>query len=391
MAIFDDSGGSMPVVVCRAEEGFQPTVGTGVFKIPSKTQLFTVKQASMTLEETAGDTLNLLSTWDDIGNDTVQLCRGTMHRVRVMEAIKGPKKTTIWWYYGPTSKLVWDPGRLQWPEAKEFTKFSSNQGRELLRSQTRIPSVVEKKWPGILPANYKLRWNNTWDTERVKKEAGLMWMIWHKAVAVNAWRGVVSQEIDQSCVVCLKGIKETVLHCFWECAAAQRAWKWGEAIINSMAPAGVIRGSQAPAPNARMGNAYTSQSPSAGTLLPRSNSIAVDSQSRRSQNLTINWKQSIFGHRLPSRFKRISRVWLFLRGVVLWHIWEQRNEAAFDGCHWHPAKLFHKMWLSMIDYGRLSWARTQRRAEKVANNQEKSKKLLKDFQNSWCSKEVFAL
>ena len=125
-------------------------------------------------------------------------------------------------------------------------------------------------------ANYKLRWNNTWDMEKVKKEAGLMWMIWHKAVAVNAWRGVVSQEIDQSCVVCLKGIKEIVLHYFWECAAAQRAWKWGEAIINSMAPAGVIRGSQAPAPNARMGNAYTSQSPSAGTLLPRSNSIAVD-------------------------------------------------------------------------------------------------------------------
>ena len=197
--------------------------------------------------------------------------------------------------------------------------------------------------PGILPANYKLRWNNIWNTERVRKEAGLMWMIWHKAVAMNAWRGVISQEIDQSCAVCLKGSKETVLHRFWECLAAQKAWRWGEAIINNMVPAGVNRRSQAPAPNARMGSVYTSQSPNASTLPPRNNSNADDRQSMRVQKLSINWKQNIFGHRLPSRFKTISKVWLFLRGVVFWHIWEQCNEAAFDGRHWHPAKLFHKM------------------------------------------------
>ena len=135
----------MPFVVCRAEEGFQPIIGIGLFKILSKTQLFTVKQASMTLEETSDDSLNLLATWDDLENDTVQLCCGVVYRVRVLEALKGPKKKSIWWYYEPTSKLVWDPGRLQWPEAKEFMKFSSNQGRELLRRQTSIPNVVEKK------------------------------------------------------------------------------------------------------------------------------------------------------------------------------------------------------------------------------------------------------
>ena len=76
---------------------------------------------------------------------------------------------------------------------------------------------------------------------------------------------------------------------------------------------------------------------------------------------------------------------------MLWHIWEQRNEAVFDGHHWHPTKLYHKLWLSMIDYGRLSSTRIQGKAEKAINNQEKRKKLIKDFQNSWCRKSLFTL
>ena len=76
-------------------------------------------------------------------------------------------------------------------------------------------------------------------------------------------------------------------------------------------------------------------------------------------------------------------------GVVLWHIWEQRNEAAFDSRHWHPAKLYHKLWLSMIDYGRISWSRALGKAGKAVNNPEKSKKLIENFQNSWCRKNLF--
>ena len=96
---------------------------------------------------------------------------------------------------------------MHWPKDKEFMKYTSNQGRKLLRRQAKIPNIVEKKWSGVLPTNYKLRWSNIWDTERVRKEAGLMWMIWHKVVAVNVWRGVISQEIDQNCSVCLRGIR----------------------------------------------------------------------------------------------------------------------------------------------------------------------------------------
>ena len=65
-------------------------------------------------------------------------------------------------------------------------------------------------------------------------------MIWHiEAVAVNAWRGdIFPAHIDQSCQVRLVGARETILHRFWECLVAQRAWKWGEQIRNHLMPAG---------------------------------------------------------------------------------------------------------------------------------------------------------
>ena len=217
-----------------------------------------------------------------------------------------------------------------------------------------------------------------------------MWLIWHKAVAVNAWKGAISQEVDQSCPVCLKGIRETVMHRFWECEAAQRAWLWGEAVINVMAPAGEGRADQSAVSDGHPDMNVIRSTAITDNRVQRRTGNTVAIQGRMPQKLSINWKQSIFGHRLPTRFKEISRIWLFIRGVVLWHIWEQCNEAAFDGRHWHPAKLYHKIWLSMIDYGRISWSRTLGKVGKVMNNPEKSKKLIEKFQNSWCRKNLFA-
>ena len=191
LAIFEDTD-NLPLVVCRAEGGFQPSIGNSTLTIPHKIQLFTVKHVSKLLEEIPSDMPKFSITWDELGEDTVQVCRCIVCRVRILEVIKGPKKTTIWLYYGLTSKLEWNPGCMYWSDSKEFMKYSSKQGRELSQHQARILNVVERKWRGVLPDNYKLKWDNVWDTERTKKEAGLMWMIWHKAVAVNAWRGAIT-------------------------------------------------------------------------------------------------------------------------------------------------------------------------------------------------------
>jgi hypothetical protein len=56
--------------------------------------------------------------------------------------------------------------------------------------------------------------------DKARKEAMLIWQLWHKVVAVNMWRGCISTQVNQLCPMCDSGEKETVLHRFWSCEAA---------------------------------------------------------------------------------------------------------------------------------------------------------------------------
>lgn len=109
-------------------------------------------------------------------------------------------------------------------------------GRLLLRKHHVIPSVVRKKWTGILSHTFKLRWSTIWTTDITKKESGLLWAIWHRAMAVNEWRGRISANVDQRCLVCTLGKKESVLHRFWECHSAQVVWSWSTNLIDLLCP-----------------------------------------------------------------------------------------------------------------------------------------------------------
>ena len=96
-----------------------------------------------------------------------------------------------------------------------------------------------------------------------------------------------------------------------------------------------------------------------GPSKARSNNGAVQPhQSSRESSTSgivrITWTHGIFGHKMLQRFKSISRILLLLRGVIIWYTWQERNEVVFDGKRWHMAKLYHKVWLSMIDYGKIS-------------------------------------
>ena len=63
----------------------------------------------------------------------------------------------------------------------------------------------------------------------------------------------------------------------------------------------------------------------------------------------------------------------------MWHIWRERNEIAYDGIYWHRNKLLHKMWLNMIDYGRLGWNKVQYQIDHSADNQKKKNKLINEI------------
>lgn len=272
---------------------------------------------------------------------------GVLHRVREVTVTRGPRKLITNFYYGKTALLEWDPQRFAWPGNVPFLMYTSKLGRHWLTGKHELPDVVTRKWRGILPGGFRLRWASIWDRQRVRKEAGLLWRLWHRAVEVNEWRGVINENLVQDCVVCRTGARETALHCFWECEMAKKAWEWGLMIIQTLA----------------------------------------DGSRQQRRWAPVNWKQSIFAHRVPRRFRVVGRVWSLIRTTILWTIWIQRNDLAHNGIQWHLAKVKQRIWRCLIDYGRAAWLVTKR---KIDLGKKPKLALLREFKATWCRHEVFA-
>jgi hypothetical protein len=95
-------------------------------------------------------------------------------------------------------------------------------------------NVVEKRWIRVFFFTFKLRWTNIWCKMQSRKEAGFMWALWNKPIAVNTWRAKVDNSINQTCPLCSNG-EESMLHKFWECCHAQRAWEYKQGIVCELA------------------------------------------------------------------------------------------------------------------------------------------------------------
>jgi hypothetical protein len=264
---------------------------------------------------------------------------GYTARVRIQETTKGPRRKSILLYYGKIRELNWDPARLKWPGDVDFLKYSTKLGRDLLRKRHLPLQLVFKKWPQTLLDNFRFRWTNIWDHERQRKEAGLIWQIWHKAVAVNVWRGRISHQIDTTCSVCPNGEDETVLHRFWDCPTSQMEWSYITHLLNYLAH-----------PDQALSWA------------------------------TPHWKQAIFATRPPRRFRTVSRYWILLRGVALWTIWISRNDASFNHNRWNREKTEQVVWQNFSDYGRCAWTKTR---QKVLRNPASSETQLAKFDAQW--------
>lgn len=142
-------------------------------------------------------------------------------------------------------------------------------------------------------------------------------MIWHRAVAVNFWRGRVSREVDIRCPVCPRRSEESVLHRFWECTSAQHAWQLAIHVINTL-----VAGRDAHGPWQ-----------------------------------ILSWKQGIFSHRIPRKFDSVKRIWMEIRTAVLWSLWLERNDVVFNNTRWTEERMRQHVWSEILDYGRVEWDR----------------------------------
>jgi hypothetical protein len=210
-------------------------------------------------------------------------------------------------------------GMARWFRYHTIHEFLIATGAEILKRKKVIPNSVVRKWSGVLFQDFRFCWNSVWVKERVSKEADLLWLIWHRAVAVNHWRGRVDGTVDIRCPVCPRRSEESVLHRFWECSSARWAWQWAIHIMNTL----------------------------------------ISGRDARGPWQMLTWKHGIFSDGIPRKFNQVKRIWMELRTTVLWTLWIERNDKVFNDCSWTNEKRTGKIWSGMLDYGRMEWSRVK--------------------------------
>jgi hypothetical protein len=54
-----------------------------------------------------------------------------------------------------------------------------------------------------------------------------------------------------------------------------------------------------------------------------------------------------------------------IRTVVLWALWLEKNDAAFNNIHRRPNKLMHRIWLEVFEYDRIEWDKIQTQGKRM--------------------------
>jgi hypothetical protein len=104
-------------------------------------------------------------------------------QVRVIQAMIGCNKNQFLLFCDEIGKMEVDPKLYCWKGGGgNLLASTSALGRRLLRDSKPKVNMVEKRWSGLLPLSYRLRWNNTWHRYCSKKEASFIWAIWNKVI-----------------------------------------------------------------------------------------------------------------------------------------------------------------------------------------------------------------
>ena len=332
-----EMGKEDPTLVVRCESEFTPSpcfqLYTLTLPIPSK--CFTVGTYSRCLRE-----------WEHPEGEI----EGHFHEVKIIYTNRGVKKEgeeereEVIFFYGKVATLSWDPDRWRWGDGGRFLDYTTKKGGDILTSRSQGSSRVADKWQGYLPGNYRFQWSQVWDSNRSSKEAAFIWSIWHKAVAVNEWRArIAPASISKQCIFCLPNTSESVKHKFWDCIQARRAWRWATYIMQELC-------------GVRTGN-YD----------------------------CFNWKQALFGERLPKKYGPKIKIWHLLRGITLWAIWIERNDRVFNHEQWHETRLKHHVWDELILYAKTAWEWVLKNIKISAFS---ALALLQGFDKTWGARNV---
>jgi hypothetical protein len=197
----------LPSIVFQVSLSFRPVCNGEVQRIDILVgvKLFSISRQSKTLSYIPANE-SLVESHHRLVSRVAQ--------VRVIQAMKGCNKNQFLLLNDEIGKMEVDPKLYCWKRGEgNLLAYSSALGRKLLRDSKPKVNMVEKRWFGLLPLSYRLRWNNTWHRYRGKKEASFIWAIWNKVMAVNVWRAKANNEIDRGCVLC-GDVEKSIPHRF---------------------------------------------------------------------------------------------------------------------------------------------------------------------------------
>ena len=99
----------------------------------------------------------------------------------------------------------------------------------------------------------------------------------------------------------------------------------------------------------------------------------------------FNWKQALFGERIPKKFGKTIQIWHLLRGITLWTIWIERNDKVFNHEEWHEAKVKHRIWEEFIYYAITAWERVKML---IKTSRFSALGILQGFDKTWGARGV---
>lgn len=212
------------------------------------------------------------------------------HKVKIIQTNKGLKneweKKQITFFYEKLATLGWVPDQWHWIDEGRFFVCTIKDGKDSIINKNPETTRAEDKWQGYILDNYRFYQSQVQDSLCSEKDAAFMWLVQDKVVVVNEWRAHIALAlISKYYVFCLPNMNESVKHKFWDCIQATRAWRWATLIMHVLC--GVTTG-------------------------------YYDS---------FNWKQTLFGKRIPKIYGKKTKIWHLFRGITLWTIWYERNDT----------------------------------------------------------------
>jgi len=134
---------------------------------------------------------------------------------------------------GIQAELSFNPGRWSWNKTTPLQAYSARLGRSLLIDRSSLVRTIPDKWHSAIAADFYPRWLDVWSKARPLKEAGFLWSVYHRAVAVHGWRRIATPQISTECNCCSDMVKGTIVHKFFYCSKTQHTWKFAMSVLYS--------------------------------------------------------------------------------------------------------------------------------------------------------------